>query len=252
MWCRKKAIYHHRQRRRLETTSAELPWMKQRTPFCGGSSTRPASLIWHVSLRIFWPSPSHLRHQSVLSAVGVITHGRRTKPFPENGNSILFFNKNVDFLSRCKSQEKGQTSWMRWSAESGSDIKILFVLTNYPLHGRTQESRRVGSFCFQVDQNVLGRSPGSSRGVRGHAPPGNFGKMEPNPAILCILAVKSEWLQHGPLTKSTQKLKKKFRSVERTLWPRGRVLPNLLGYGPALVGIPVLCLFCVLHLTKAT
>ena len=55
----------------------------------------------------------------------------------------------------------------------------------------------------------------------------NFGKMEPNPAILCILAVKLEWLQHGPLTKSTQKLKKiKFRSVERTLWPRGRVLLN--------------------------
>ena len=58
-------------------------------------------------------------------------------------------------------------------------------------------------------------------------PQENFGKMEPNPAILCILAVKTEWLQHGPLTKSTQKLKKiKFRSVERTLWPRGRGLPN--------------------------
>ena len=29
---------------------------------------------------------------------------------------------------------------------------------------RTQESRRVGSFCFEVDQSVLGRSPSSSRG----------------------------------------------------------------------------------------
>ena len=28
-------------------------------------------------------------------------------------------------------------------------------------HGHTQESRRVGSFCFQADQNVLGRSPGA-------------------------------------------------------------------------------------------
>ena len=40
-------------------------------------------------------------------------------------------------------------------------------------------------------------------------PRGNFGKMEPNPAILCILAVKTERLQHGLLKKYTE-FKKKF------------------------------------------
>ena len=55
-----------------------------------------------------------------------------------------------------------------------------------------KESRRVGSFFFQVDQNVLGRSPGFCRGSGGMCPQENFGKIEPNPAILCILAVNTE------------------------------------------------------------
>ena len=101
---------------------------------------------------------------------------------------------------------------MQWWSCSSTILLLLLWLRHCKVwgkvHGRTQESRWVGSFCFQADQNVLGLCPSSSRGSGGVLPRENFGKMEPNPAILCILAVKTEWLQHGPLTKSTQKLKK--------------------------------------------
>ena len=87
-----------------------------------------------------------------------------------------------------------------------------------------------GFFLFSGGPKMcLGEAEALLGGPGGMFPRENFGKMEPNPAILCILAVKTEWLQHGPLTRSTQKLKKiKFRSVERTLWPRGSlgVLPT--------------------------
>ena len=97
-------------------------------------------------------------------------------------------------------------SWLPWQLDlfSSQTKTFVFEITgriqawkqadscseDLPLHGRTQESRRVGSFCFQADQNVLGRSPSFSRGYGGMLPQENFGKMEPNTAILCILAVK--------------------------------------------------------------
>ena len=88
----------------------------------------------------------------------------------------------------------------------------------YFVHGRTQESRRVGSFCFQADQNVLGRSPSSSRGSGGMLPRGKFWK---NGAKSCNFMhsgsknrVIAAWSAHK---KCTEIRKKKFRSVERTL-----------------------------------
>ena len=58
---------------------SEAPLDETAYPFCGRSSTRPGSLIRHVSLRIFWPYPPHIQHhgERTFPAVGVITHGRR-------------------------------------------------------------------------------------------------------------------------------------------------------------------------------
>ena len=61
-------------------------------------------------------------------------------------------------------------------------------------------------FVFRRTKMCLGEAQALVGGSGGMLPQENFGKMEPNTAILCILAVKTEWLQHGPLTKSTQKL----------------------------------------------
>ena len=41
------------------------------------------------------------------------------------------------------------------------------------------------------------------RGSGGMLPRKMFGKVEPSPALSCILAVKTDWLQYNPLTKST-------------------------------------------------
>ena len=65
-------------------------------------------------------------------------------------------------------------------------------------------------FVFRWTKVCLGEAQALLGGSGGMLPRKIFGKMEPNPATLCILAVKTEWLQHGPLTKSTQKLKKKI------------------------------------------
>ena len=104
-------------------------------------------------------------------------------------------------------------------------------------HGRTQGFRWEGSCCVQVDQNVLGQSQNPARGSGGMLPRKNFGKMEPNPAILPVLAVKTERLQNGLLTKMILKtIKKKFWSVERTFCGRAggffRTPWTPLGYGP--------------------
>ena len=64
-------------------------------------------------------------------------------------------------------------------------------------------------FVFRRTKTCLGKAQALLRGSGGMLPRKFFGKMEPNSAFLCILAVKTEWLQHSPLTKSTQKLKKK-------------------------------------------
>ena len=74
----------------------------------------------------------------------------------------------------------------------------------------------VGSFCFQAGPKCAWGSPSSSGGRGGGGGSGgmlpreNFGKMEPNPAILCVLAVKTEWLQHARFAhkKCTEIIKK--------------------------------------------
>ena len=59
--------------------------------------------------------------------------------------------------------------------------------------------------------------------------------MEPNPAILRVLAVKTEQLPNDLLTKMILKtIKKKIRSVERIFCGRaGGFFQTPLGYGPA-------------------
>ena len=84
----------------------------------------------------------------------------------------LMFSVRTFFLVRSQSNFLWQVSKF-----CGNYVLSLFsfeylVYPPWPY----SESRRVGSFCFQADQNVLGLSRGSSRGVRGHAPPGKFWK----------------------------------------------------------------------------
>ena len=92
--------------------------------------------------------------------------------------------------------------WTLWLAFSEELIAL-------GLRSAILMAERVGSFCFQADRTVLGWSPSSSRGVQGHAPRENFGRMEPNPAILCTLAVKNRviaaWSPHKKYTEIKKK-----------------------------------------------
>ena len=134
-----------------------------------------------------------------------------------------------------------RTPWI-W-APSCSFSRMMHVYAEGNEYAVTQGFRQDGSCCLQADQlNLLGWSPSPARGVRACSPGEKFGKMEPIPACLCILEVKSEWLQNSLLTKMIQKIEKRFFGrLSGPLWPGGRVLPiprppppprTLFHYGP--------------------
>ena len=120
VWGRRKAIHHHRRRRRSETTSAKLPWMKQRTPFCGGSSTRPGFLICHVSLRIILAIPT--AYTTPLTAYFFCRRSYHPQPFTCREWQLDCSTRT--FSSGASVKKKAKPSWIRWSAESGSGSKI--------------------------------------------------------------------------------------------------------------------------------
>ena len=129
-------------------------------------------------------------------------------------------------------EERESVRELDWDVVRTMMAKVKTRLRNavhkFPLsllnHGRTQDSRRVGSFCFQADQNGLGGSPSSCWGGGGPGdmlPRENFGKMESSPAILCILAVKTEVIVAWSAHKKYTEIKKKIKNFVRLRGPCG-------------------------------
>ena len=85
---------------------SEAPWTKQPTPSVVGVQLGQVPSSGAFCSEYF----GHLRRiyntRAYFAAVRVITHGRRTKPYPGNGNSILFFNKNVGFSQQVLASRK--------------------------------------------------------------------------------------------------------------------------------------------------
>ena len=73
----------------------------------------------------------------------------------------IFLDKCLKSKCREKTVEKSGLELHSTDLPGRSEAAAL-----YRLHGYRQESRKVGSFCPQVDQNVLRQSPSPSRGPR--------------------------------------------------------------------------------------
>ena len=161
VWCWKKAIHHHRQRRMSENTSMKLFWTKQWTPFCDGSSTLPgSSLSSGTSRSEYFGHPHRISNTIPYFFCCRSYHSRAThKAFhkAEKGNSILLFNENVDLFSGAGAKKKAKPAEWGHQPNLAETLKFQYCTARNFRQRKISSKATIRQFVRNLFSSNVGR-----------------------------------------------------------------------------------------------